>query len=125
MIMQKRRDFLKTLASAPLAMTAGSMANMLSLAPAHAADVSGYKALVCVFLFGGMDCHDTLLPIDNSSYNSYAQLRSPLLQSYAALPGGTSRDLASLLALNPATADFGDRQFALPPQMAALHALFE
>ena len=123
--MQKRREFLRTLAAAPVAMTAGSMANLFMHAPAQAADVSGYKALVCVFLFGGMDCHDTVLPLDASSYNSYAQIRSPLLQSYATLPGGSSRDPASLLALNPSTASFGGRRFALPPQLAGMHALFE
>jgi uncharacterized protein (DUF1501 family) len=123
--MQRRRDFLKTMAATPFAMSAGSMASMFAAAPACATDVSGYKALVCVFLFGGMDCHDTVLPVDASSYSSLAQIRSPLLQSYAALAGGTSRDRSSLLALNPATADFGARRFGLPPEMAGLHALFE
>lgn len=122
--MQNRRHFLKTLAAAPAAMTVGSLGNMLAFAPAHAADVSGYRALVCVFLFGGMDCHDTVLPYDVASYDKYAQLRASLMQSYAALPGGSTRNRSDLLALQPATADFAGRQFALPPQLAGIHQLF-
>ena len=37
-------------------------------AKAQAADVSGYKALVCVFLFGGLDCHELLIPFDAPSH---------------------------------------------------------
>lgn len=92
---------------------------------AQAFNPSGYRALVCVFLFGGMDCHDTILPFDQSSYNDYSQLRSSLLASYAALPAGSSRTRDALLALEPATAKFGSRQFALPPQLGSMHQLFE
>ncbi len=91
---------------------------------AHAIDSSGYRALVCVFLFGGMDCHDTVLPFDQSSYTDYSQIRTSLLASYAAQPGGSSRAREALLHLEPATARFGSRQFALPPQMRGLHQLF-
>ncbi|MEL7452560.1 MAG: hypothetical protein AAGJ50_04220, partial [Pseudomonadota bacterium] len=31
---------------------------------AWAADTSGYRALVCVFLLGGLDHADTVLPLD-------------------------------------------------------------
>ena len=123
--MQNRREFLRTLSCTPLAMTAGSMASMLAAAPASAADISGYRALVCVFLFGGMDCHDTVLPYDQASYNSYAQIRASLLQDYAALPAGQTRARSDLLELSPASADFGSRRFALPSQLSAMHQLFQ
>ena len=29
-----------------------------------------YKALVCVFMLGGMDCHDTLIPYEQSPLQS-------------------------------------------------------
>ncbi|MCB1844736.1 MAG: DUF1501 domain-containing protein, partial [Halioglobus sp.] len=89
-----------------------------------AADVSDYRALVCVFLFGGLDCHDTVLPIDEASYSSYSQLRESLLASYAAQPGGSSRALANLLPLEPARPSADGRRFALPPELGALHSLF-
>ncbi len=123
--MQTRRDFLKLGAATPLALSSTSLLGSLSAMNANAVNTSGYKALVCVFLFGGMDCHDTVLPLDTPSYNSYASLRSSLLQAYAALPGGSSRAQGALLPLEPSTATFGGRQFGLPPQMSALHQLFE
>jgi uncharacterized protein (DUF1501 family) len=122
--MQTRRNFLKFTAATPLAVAGGSMFNALTSMNAQAISTDGYKALVCVFLFGGMDCHDTVLPYDQASYNSYAGIRASLLDAYASLPGGSTRARSALLPLSPATAQFGGRQFALPPQMSALHDLF-
>jgi uncharacterized protein (DUF1501 family) len=122
--MQTRRNFLKLSTAAPLGVMGGSVLSSLASMNAQAIDTNGYKALVCVFLFGGMDCHDTVLPYDQGSYNKYTGIRSSLLQAYAALPGGSSRARQALLPLAPATANFGGRQFALPPQMSALHGLF-
>ncbi|MCX2980504.1 DUF1501 domain-containing protein [Halieaceae bacterium IMCC14734] len=123
--MQSRRDFLKLSAATPLLTGGVPLLNALSSMNTMAASGDDYRALVCVFLFGGMDCHDTVLPYDVASYNSYAQIRSSLLQSYAALPGGSTRGRETLLPLQPAAAQFGGRQFALPPEMSALHGLFE
>jgi uncharacterized protein (DUF1501 family) len=122
--MQTRRNFLKITAATPLALTGTSMLSTLTSMNAQAINTGGYKALVCVFLFGGMDCHDTVLPYDQASYNSYAKIRASLLDAYANLPGGSGRERTALLPLNPATANFGGRQFALPPEMIALHKLF-
>ena len=58
---------------------------------AQTAPVSGYKALVCVFLFGGNDANNTLVPTDTVGYNNYAALRGPL-----ALPQSQLIQLASL-----------------------------
>lgn len=121
--MPSRRRILKAAAMSPLVLPAGSLVSALLGMNAQAADPSGYKALVCVFLFGGMDCHDTVLPYDEESYNSYAQIRASLLSSYEALPGGSTRTRDLLLPLDPATS-FGQRQFALPPEMSALHDLY-
>lgn len=123
--MQNRRKFLRSMLSMPLALAGGSMLSPLTVTPALGADSAGYRALVCVFLFGGMDCHDTVLPYDQASYDSYAQIRASLLQSYAALPGGSTRTRDSLLELDPATPSADGRRFALPPELAGLHSLFE
>jgi uncharacterized protein (DUF1501 family) len=58
---------------------------------AQTAPVSGYKALVCVFLFGGNDANNTLVPTDTAGYGNYAALRGPL-----ALPQSQLIQLASL-----------------------------
>ena len=45
---------------------------------ARAIDVPGYKALVCVFLFGGNDANNTLVQFDTAGYNNYSTVRGPL-----------------------------------------------
>ncbi len=122
--MQNRRSFLKSSLALPVMMSGSSMPGLLAGINAHAADTSEYRALVCVFLFGGMDCHDTVLPYDTASYNDYAGIRAALLDIYAAQPGGSTRAREALLPLAPFNNNFGTRQFALPPQMSGIHGLF-
>ena len=43
-----------------------------------AAAMTDYKALVCVFLFGGNDGHNTVVPLTNSEYSSYQNIRGGL-----------------------------------------------
>lgn len=71
---------------------------------------SDYKALVCIFLNGGNDASNLIIPND-SGYAAYATARSVL-----ALPQ------AGLLGLAPRTTD--GRAWALHPSLAELHALF-
>jgi uncharacterized protein (DUF1501 family) len=85
-----------------------------------------YKALVCVFLLGGLDGNDTILPYDSASYSRYAALRQSLLQNYANVQGGSSsRSRDRLLPLNPVNPVQDGRQFALTEELSGLHALFE
>jgi uncharacterized protein (DUF1501 family) len=58
---------------------------------AQAAPNQNYKALVCVFLYGGNDANNTLVPFDSVGYNNYASLRGPL-----ALPQSQLLQLASM-----------------------------
>ncbi len=119
-----RREILKT---ASLLSAYGAAPFAMNLLPfnALAASTNGYKALVCVFLFGGMDNHDTVLPFDDVSYNQFTTLRRTLMNEYNGLQGGSSRTQARLLALNPANAAaFGGRQFALPEALAPIQQLF-
>ncbi len=120
-----RREILRT---ASLLGAYGAAPFAMNLLPfnALAASTSGYRALVCVFLFGGMDCHDTVLPYDQPSYDQYAALRRTLMNEYNGLQGGSSRTRARLLALNPTNAaNFGGRQFALGEALAPIHQLFD
>ncbi len=39
---------------------------------------SNYKALVCVFLFGGNDANNTLIQFDTAGYTNYSTIRGPL-----------------------------------------------
>jgi len=68
-----RRRFL---AAAGGLTAAGLLPRLASLATpaAHAQAPADYKALVCVFLYGGNDGNDTVLPLDD--YAQYAAVRS-------------------------------------------------
>lgn len=92
-----------------------------------AADASSeYIALVCVFLLGGPDGNDTILPYDRDSFSRYALLREPLLQNYTNVQGSSStRSRDRLLPLNPTNSLQDGRQFALTEELSGLHALFE
>ena len=123
-----RRNILKGISAASIgAASIGTLQTALSgFQTAHAADVSGYKALVCVFLLGGIDSYDVVLPYDQTSYDRLADIRASLFNDYAANQGGSSRVRDRLLQLNPDNqASFGARQFALPEELSGLHALFE
>lgn len=54
----------------------------------------GYKALVCIFLYGGSDANNTLVPFDTTAngsngYTAYANIRGPLaLAANTLLPLG-------------------------------------
>jgi uncharacterized protein (DUF1501 family) len=43
-----------------------------------AQSATDYKALVCVFLFGGNDANNTLIPFDTTGYANYSSIRGPL-----------------------------------------------
>lgn len=66
-----RRTFLK------LGSTAGLLAGLghFTLAQAQSSD---YKALVCIFLFGGNDGHNTVIPMSGSEYAAYQSRRGSL-----------------------------------------------
>jgi len=121
-----RRGLLKGISGAALAgATATTIGGALGGFGAHAAETGGYKALVCLFLLGGLDNHDTVLPYDQASYDRYAELRKPLLDRYQTQSGGSSRARNRLLPLEPANGErFGGRRFALPEQLSGIHRLF-
>src|SRR4029077_19289411 len=48
------------------------------LLPAMAQSNNGYRALVCVFLFGGNDSNNTVIPMDDASYAAYTKIRGSL-----------------------------------------------
>lgn len=117
--MLNRRLFLKSAGSA--ALTSAAFVGAPLSFNAHAANTTGYKALVCVFLLGGLDNHDVLLPFDQSSYASFRSVRQSLLSQQ-----GAARDRQSLLSIVPQDASvLGGREVALPPEMPRMKALFD
>ena len=83
------------------ALGAGTVGNLLSVRPARAAD---YKALVCIFLYGGNDGMNMIVPTDTARYDQYSGVRKGL-----AIP---KTSLTSLGGVN----------YGLHPAMSALGA---
>jgi uncharacterized protein (DUF1501 family) len=98
---------------------AGSFAlNMQSIAAA--ATPVDYKALVCIFLFGGNDSGNTVIPYDTAEYNKYLIAREGSVNR----PYGITRLRSDLLPLAASNITDG-RSFALPPEMSAFKGLYD
>jgi len=104
-----RRDFLKRTCCTAAAGLAAASFNRFGLVNALAQGTQDYKALVCVFLFGGNDSNNMVVPLSSSGYNSYQQVRSVL-----ALPQ------ASLLPISAPSAG----SFGFHPKFPELQGLF-
>ncbi len=113
---QSRRAFLQRTAALGLAGGAAPFVTTLgAIGEAAASTATDYKALVCVFLYGGNDYANTLVPYDQTNYDAYARIR-PVL--------ATPRANLTATLLNPAAA-IGGRQYALAPNMAPLLPVFD
>ena len=112
-----RREFLKRASALSASGVAAPFAiNLAALGEAAAANGTGYKALVCVFLYGGNDYANTVVPYDGASYALYQAQRAAIAIPQASLAG---------TVLNPALALGGGRQFALAPEISGLVPLFD
>ena len=104
-----RRDFLKRTCCTAAAGFAAASFNRFGLVNALAQSAQDYKALVCVFLFGGNDSNNMVGPLSSSGYSSHQQIRSVLV-----LPQG------SLLPIAPPSAG----SFGFHPKFPEMQALF-
>ncbi len=103
-----RRDFLRNAAAA------SSLAFVPRLASAQVAPASDYKALVCVFMFGGNDGNNTVVPVDTEGYAAYSGVRSAA--------SGIQLAQSSLLPIQPANTP---TPYGLHPALGELKALFD
>ena len=115
-----RRSFIKYASLA----AAGNAAGLrpFGLLNSLAQTTPDYKALVCIFLFGGNDANNTLVQFDTKGYANYSTVRGPLAIPQAQLLqlGGTS----SNFALNPNLPDiqtlFNNKNAALVANVGTL-----
>jgi uncharacterized protein (DUF1501 family) len=98
-----------TLSAAGLASHLGPF-NLMTSAHAQATD---YKALVCVFLFGGNDGNNTVIPFDTAGYSQYATVRTAA--------SGIQIPQSQLLPIQPANTATA---YALHPSLTELQTLF-
>jgi uncharacterized protein (DUF1501 family) len=96
-----RRQWLRHAGAFGAALGTGSLA---ALAPLTAQAQSGYRALVCVFLYGGNDGANMVVPTDATRHGEYASIRQRLalpanrLVSLGGVPFGLHPAMASLQA---------------------------
>jgi len=130
-----RRDFLRRSLYAALGgVGLHSAAGTLQLIAAAAASTrryafDDYKALVCIYLYGGNDSFNTVVPYDAAHYALYRQSRAGLVAD-----GGLALDQAAIQAnsLSPLAASGGlpgglpgdGGAYGLHPALAELRALF-
>ena len=110
-----RRDFVRmgccTAASFGLTAAIGR----LNLIHAYAAGAAtDYRALVCIFLFGGNDANNMIVPFDNAGFQNYTKLRANLALSQSAVLPITSKT----------TQASGQNAYALHPNLTTLQTLF-
>ncbi len=105
-----RRHFLKQFMGVTAAVPLG-----LGLWPSLSrADLSfsDYKALVCIFLYGGADSANMIVPVSQPDFNLYSTVR-----------GGLGVAQNSLLPISPANSQVAD--YGFNGSFAPLHPLFE
>lgn len=93
------------------------------LMPALAQSGPNYRALVCVFLFGGNDSNNSIIPLDDASYKAYSAARASLalptssmaqVTSVAGAPYGFNTLLTELASL------FSSKELAVVANVGSL-----
>lgn len=109
--MSTRREILKL---APTVAAFGATLGYNSSLLAESA-LSGYKALVCIFMKGGNDCYNTLIPTNAHHYKKYRTARRD-----AAIPHDKLRGMR----IKPSAGWEDGRHMALHPNLAPLKDLY-
>ena len=123
-----RRDFVRATACA--AVSATSLVStvwdlrMVNAAVAQSAPPADYKALVCIFLYGGNDSNNMIVPTNTSaggadanSYDYYSNIRGLLALPNVGQTGG-------VLPITPLNSD-GVHTYGLHPKCTEMQGLFQ
>ena len=115
---RQRRKFLRAAAAGGIAYAFGRTPGTVYAQMAGGGDFPDYKAMVCLFLFGGNDSWNMVVPTSTAEYNAYFTSRG----------GGTASSLAvdraALLPINPLTPDPNGATYGLHPSMPGMQSLF-
>lgn len=129
-----RREFLRQASAMSVVGAAGApfALNLAALGTAAAQTAGDYKALVCLFLYGGCDTYNVVLPTDTASWNNYIAvrnqapdpiaLRAPGVAPIATAAAGSPDHLGGVLPISPLNAQ--GRSFAVHPTLGAVRDLF-
>lgn len=101
--MKSRREFLKRCCTFGACGTAAHLTRF-GLMTAQAQTTSNYKALVCIFMFGGNDANNMIVPQGGNgqiTYTNYANARGALALNQATLLGAPAAGGSMLYGLHP------------------------
>lgn len=110
-------------AGAPLAL------NLLAAGSAAAQSAGDYRAIVCLFMFGGNDAYNMVLPTDSASWAAYTAMRSSIALLSPGTPpnpgavAGSAARLGGVLPIAPTNPQ--GRTYALHPLMTRMQSLFD
>jgi uncharacterized protein (DUF1501 family) len=107
-----RRKFIECTCKSVAALGLGSAFARFGLLNAYATTITDYKALVCIFLFGGNDGNNLVVPFDTTGYNNYSTLR-----------GGSLGLAIPQINLLPVTLTSPATPFALHPSLIEIQQL--
>ncbi len=110
MLIRSRREFLRDTVRSVTALSAAGALGKFGEMNALAAGGSGYQALVCVFMLGGNDGHNTIIPLTTAQQN-YSQ--------YSTNRGGLALPQASLHPIANGADTYG-----LHPSLVELQGLY-
>ena len=107
--------------------TASLLSSLLSLrltaGAASASNFTDYKALVCLFLNGGNDSFNMLVPRQQNAYNEYEQVRGGVGGSGLAIPRSDLHQITSSLQNTSTGAGYSD--FGIHPDLPYLKTLYD
>jgi uncharacterized protein (DUF1501 family) len=122
-VLRTRRDFIRQAACAAVGTTAltNTIGDLRIINAAMAqTTASDYKALVCLFMNGGNDSNNFIIPTDTATYSDYSNARTSVLSLL-------SSDLAATNLLNANNDPYTDADghtYSLHPACTALRSLF-
>ncbi len=115
-----RRGFIRVGAA-----SVGSLAlRPMGLLPALAANGPDYRALVCIFLYGGNDSNNTIVPVDDATYKEYMNIRGNLALTGSALTAPVTSVSGAPYAFHAKLAElsslFGSKELAVVANVGSL-----
>jgi uncharacterized protein (DUF1501 family) len=113
---QSRREFIKRASALSIAGGAAPFAlNLASIGAASAQAAGGYRAIVCLFFFGGNDHTNTIMPYDPTEHAAYLNARQSIAHA---------RDALTPTSIAP-VASQGGRPFAFHPALTTFKSLYD
>lgn len=121
-----RRNLLKMAGGCAALTNTSLLSTMINLSAtnsvvAQTGGLTGYKAMVCVFLFGGNDSYNMLVPLSGNEHADYLSARGGDYNAVNGALGIPQSEFSATTITDPPTG----RQFGIHPSMTGVKTLFD